>query len=172
MAKVADFLWAMVASGVIATSGGATAASPRLDPAIAGPAPALYVKLFHASMRASRAAQHIVSFVTTDADMKVDRLYPVAAERASDAIVALAGQSGGQRLLSQIDTVRLQQGPSREVAVDGRSVVITVDPAMGASGCPSVVDIERSIWRLMPNPDIRPVGLLPGGASSRRRPPA
>jgi hypothetical protein len=147
MAKVADFLWAMIAACVIATSGGAIASSAPLGSASSGGAPVIYMKLFHAAMRASQAARHIVSFVTTDADVKVDRLYPVAADRAGDAIVALAGLPGGQGLLSQINAVRLEQGLSSDVTVDGHALVITVNPAMGVAGCPSVADIERSLWK-------------------------
>jgi hypothetical protein len=147
MAKIAHVFRAIATVAVMATCGATSAASAPRGSAVSDPAQALYASLFHASVRASRAARRIVSFDTTDASPAVDRLYPLAAERASDAIVALAGQPDGRRMLAAVDAVRFRQGASRDVVLDGRTLMITVNPVMGASGCPSIQDIERTLWR-------------------------
>ncbi|MGA0601343.1 DUF4908 domain-containing protein [Caulobacter sp. KR2-114] len=152
MAKLAGVLRVLVASCVMATSGVAIAGSTPLGAARSDPAAALYAKLFQAALRASRAAHHIVSFDTPDADAGVDQLYPLAAARVSDAIVAMAAAPGGRRLLTQVDAVRLEQGPAGGVRVEGRTVVITVNPSMGESSCPSTAAIERTLWRSLSSP--------------------
>lgn len=114
----------------------------RLSPL--GPV-ALYQRLYQASVRSTRAAQHLVGFDAPDADMNSDGLIADAAGLAVEAMVTLSGRAGGKALLARIGKVALIPGPRPGVGVHAGVVTITVAPAQGIAGRPSSERILRAL---------------------------
>jgi hypothetical protein len=97
----------------------------------------LYQRLYQASVRSSRAAQHFIEFDAPDADPNSDGLIADAALVVVEAMINLAARPGGHAVLARLGSVAIQPGNHPTVALRGRVVAITVDPALGVAGRPS-----------------------------------
>ena len=91
-----------------------------------------------ASVRASRAAGHLVRF-DGPADIRAgeEPVLAEAANLASSAIVRLASAARPSRVLARIRQVRVARGRGAAATVVTDTVVVTVDPAQGVAGRPS-----------------------------------
>src|SRR5579872_3553499 len=79
---------------------------------------ALFNRFYQASIRASRAAQHQVGFVTReDAEPATSALLADAVMLTSQALVDVAAQPGGKALLARVDQVVVGQGPRPSVTL-------------------------------------------------------
>jgi hypothetical protein len=120
-------------NGAAAALDGAT--SPlRLPPL--GPA-ALYDRLYQASVRTTRAAQHTIEFYAPDVDPGSDGLIADAALVVMQAMIVAAERPHGHAILARVGTIAISAGQHPAVALRGRVVAITVNPDMGFAGRPS-----------------------------------
>jgi Domain of unknown function (DUF4908) len=107
---------------------------------------ALSVCFYNASVRASLAAHHEVSFETgADTDHDTALAYGVAAVEASDAVVDLASRAAGKHALARVTDVRITTGDQPSAQLSRKVLTVTIVPAMGASGVPSALEIERAM---------------------------
>ena len=114
------------------------AAGPLKTPGPIGPS-ALFQALAGSSARASRAAQHLISFVVVpDATPKTDWLFADAAILCSEAFVRLAQQGAeGRNLAARFGRVEFLTGGSVQAMASSGVVRITVAPGKGVAGRPS-----------------------------------
>jgi hypothetical protein len=107
---------------------------------------ALSACFYKASVRASRAARHEVSFETgTDTDRETALAYAVAAVEASDAVVDLASRPTGKSALTRVTDVTVTAGDEPSAQLSHKVLTVTIVPAMGASGVPSALQIEQAL---------------------------
>jgi hypothetical protein len=119
-------------------------ASPPLRLAQLSPA-GLFNRFYQASIRASRAAQHEVEFVTReDAEPSTAAEIADAATVACEAMVDMASRPAAKRVLARIADVVIAQGPTADAVLQGRVLTITIDPAQGVFGRPSSRRIEHA----------------------------
>ncbi len=106
---------------------------------------ALYQRLYQASVRSSRAAQHLVGFDAPDADVNSDGLIADAAGLAVEAMVTLSGRAGGKAFLARVAKVAI--APAAKPGARVRAGVLTIDivPALGIAGRPSSERIVRAL---------------------------
>ena len=129
----------------MALSGAAT--GTLQPPASIGPN-ALFQALAASSARASRAAQHLISFVAPDVTPKTDWLFADAAVVTAEAFVRLAQQgSDGRGLAARFVRVEFTPGGSVQVKTSGGVVQITVSPGRGVAGRPSSQRIYLQLRR-------------------------
>jgi hypothetical protein len=105
----------------------------------------LYHHLYQASVRSSRAAQHQIEFDAPDADPSSDGLIADTASIVIEAMVDLAGRPGGHAILARLGSIAIQTGNHPAVALRGRVVTISVDPALGFAGRPSSERILQAL---------------------------
>jgi hypothetical protein len=103
----------------------------------------LYQRLYFASVRSSRAAQHLVGFEAPDADVNSDGLIAEAAGIAVEAMVSLAARPGGMALLARINKIAFVPGAQPGISFHGGVVTITITPPEGIAGRPSSERILR-----------------------------
>jgi len=105
---------------------------------------ALFNRFYQASVRASRAAQHQVSFETReDADSATAALLGDAAMVACEAVVEMASHPADKAILARINDVVIAQGSRPNVGFQHGVLTITVSPALGIAGRPSS---RRIVW--------------------------
>jgi hypothetical protein len=97
---------------------------------------ALLERLGQASMRASRAARHLITF-DAEASPASSALIADAAVVASEAVVRITRRNDGRSLLARISKVRLVEGRKASAQLDQGVMRITVAPAQGLAGRPS-----------------------------------
>jgi hypothetical protein len=98
---------------------------------------ALLQRFALANSRASRAAQHLVTFTFTNIPTQAYPLFADAAAIAADALARLSRGSDGHAFLTKLDKVVFQLGAKPDVSVKGPLMLITVNPGKGYSGRPS-----------------------------------
>ncbi|HEY5105845.1 MAG TPA: DUF4908 domain-containing protein [Caulobacteraceae bacterium] len=106
---------------------------------------ALYQRILQASVRSSRAAQHLVGFDAPEADAGSDGLIADAAAVAAEALVSLATRQGGKAALARVQKVDLVKGGRPQVMSRGGMIIITIVPALGVAGRPSSERILRAV---------------------------
>lgn len=100
--------------------------------------PALLLqKLAQASLRASRAAQHLVEFDAPDVIPGAQAVYADAAGVASEAVVRMSKGAGGRAVLSRLKRVVLLSGRKSSASMKGSEIRITINPQEGLAGRPS-----------------------------------
>jgi hypothetical protein len=100
--------------------------------------PALLLqRLAGASLRASRAAQHLVEFDAPDVIPGAQAIYADAASVAAEAVVRMSKGPGGRAVLSKIKRVVLVNGRKGSVVVRGQEIRVTINPPQGLAGRPS-----------------------------------
>jgi hypothetical protein len=108
-----------------------------LIPAPAIPPGALLQRMIQASARASRAAQHLITFSAPSVTPQSAPLFSDAATVAAEAIVRLARRADGRGFLARLDKLVFLMGGKANVAVSGPVMEVTVAPAKGFAGRPS-----------------------------------
>lgn len=119
-----------------------------------GPA-ALWHVLFQASIRCTRAGQHLIGIEALDVSPASDGLVGDAAQVTGEAMAELAARPDGKALLASVAKVAFVEGGGSNVAVHGGVVTITVVPSQGLAGRPSSQRIMRAIGA---QPIIRAIG--------------
>ena len=118
-------------------------ASPPLRIAPLSPA-ALFNRFYQASVRASRAAQHQVTFENReDAEPATSALLADAAAVASQAVVEMASRPADKTLIARLVDVVIAQGPKPNVTMQKGVLTVTVVPTQGIAGRPSSRRIEK-----------------------------
>ena len=115
---------------------------PAISPSV------LLQKLGQASIRASRAARHLIVF---DAQFGAQELTPEAAavfgdaaSVAADAVVGIARQADGPGLLRRFGRILFQPGPKSGAKVSRGVMSLTVNPNQGLAGRPSSARIVQA----------------------------
>jgi hypothetical protein len=111
-------------------------ASSSLRLAALGPV-GLYQRLFQASVRCSRVAQHLVGFDALDATPASDGVIADAALVTAIAMATVASRPYGKSLLARVTKVSFAEGEHPEVALRGAVLSVTVAPKLGIAGRPS-----------------------------------
>lgn len=112
---------------------------PTLGPVV------LYQRLFQASVRATRAAQHLVEFEAPDADAYSDALIADAAVITVEAFVSMSSQPDGRQFLSRVGKIAFVEGARPSAALQGGVLTIMVAPKQGIAGRPSSRRILRTV---------------------------
>ncbi len=117
--------------------------SQPLRPAPLGPV-ALYQRLFQASVRSSRIAQHLIGFEAPDAGPSSDTLIADAAGVVVSALANLANRPSGKGRLARIDKIAFLEGGKPGASYRNGVVTITVAPA-DCEGRPSSERILQAL---------------------------
>lgn len=113
----------------------------KINPAL------LFQHLAKQSKRASTAAKKLISFDAEINTPGADYLFADAATVTTDAILIVANQPNGGRILSHVKEVRLVEGrPPSVKVVEGNVVELKIDPSRGMwGGRPSSKRISQVI---------------------------
>jgi hypothetical protein len=101
------------------------------------PPGALIQLLAQASLRASRAARHPVTFTAPSVTPQSAPLFVDAFSIAAEAIAHLARRAEGRAFLVRLDKVLFVLGAKVNVAVNGPVMQVTLTPGKGFAGRPS-----------------------------------
>lgn len=100
--------------------------------------PALLLqKLAQASLRSSRAAQHLVEFDAPDVVPGAQAVYADAAGVAAEAVVRMSKGPGGRAILAKLKRVVLTNGRKSSVTMKGPEIRVVINPQEGMAGRPS-----------------------------------
>ncbi len=105
----------------------------------------LYNRLYQASVRVSRAAQHTIGFEAPDTGKESDNLIADAAMVAVEAFIGMAAHPEARSALARVAKISFVEGPKPNAVVAGGVLTITVDAAEGVAGRPS----SRRIMKCM-----------------------
>jgi hypothetical protein len=115
---------------------------------------ALFQRLLQASVRASRAAQHGVSFeAIDDASGASDDVTPGTSVLVADTATVTAealermASTGDRALLSRVVRVLLVRGPKPSASLKGGDLTVTYAPDKGLAGRPSSKRIIKVVTR-------------------------
>jgi hypothetical protein len=120
--------------------GGAPVAFAGQAPVLRLPAmtpSALLQHLAAASVRASRAARHLIVFDAQEVTPGSEAVFADAASVASQALARLAHRRDGAGLMARLERVLFQPGPRDGVSFGRGVLTITVNPGQGLAGRPS-----------------------------------
>ena len=129
-------------SGAAAAADAVAPAPLRITPVGAS---ALYLRLVEASLRASRAARHLITFEAPDADPASDGLIADTTMVAGEAVTAVSARPEGRRILARIGKVEIDHGAKSGAVQRGDVLKITVAPSLGYAGRPSSARIARAL---------------------------
>jgi hypothetical protein len=108
-------------------------------------APSVLLQRFAlASIRATRAAQHLIAFSLGLHPSQADPQFADAATVVAEALTRLSRRPEGHAFLMKLDRVIFQQGAKPDVSVKGPVMQITVAPNKGYSGRPSSDRVVRA----------------------------
>ena len=137
--------------------GGAPAAyagdGPTIRPVAVGGTNALFQTLVQSSIRASRAAQHLIVFEAPDLSPKdtsatASAILADAASVTAEAFTRLAGRGPtGRTVVARVARVQFQTGRDAEAKSSGTVVTITVSPEKGFAGRPSSARIITTLMK-------------------------
>jgi hypothetical protein len=105
----------------------------------------LYDRLYQASVRTSRAAQHEIGFIAPDADATSDSLIADTAWNVVEAMISLSERPRGRAILARLGSIAITAGARSSIALRGRVVAITINPALGYAGRPSSERILQAL---------------------------
>ena len=108
---------------------GAAAAAPAVGPA------QLFRSLAASSVRASRAAQHLIG-IESDWNAEASAAQEQAALAVAQAFVTLAAEPDGQAAMDRVNIVRIAPGRRPAASLSGNILVVTVTTQPGAAGWP------------------------------------
>ena len=112
---------------------------------------AVFQRMLQASARASRAAQHLITFDAAEVTPDSAPVFADAATAASEAVIDMSRRDDGRAFLKRLDRVQFQPAPkagASMAAVDGGAHVhmqVFVDPAEGLAGRPSSERLVRAV---------------------------
>jgi hypothetical protein len=115
-----------------------------LQPPSSIPPGALLQRMIQASARASRAAQHLITFSAPNVSPQSAPLFADAATIAADALVRLARRPDGRAFMARLDKLVFVQGGKPDVAVNGPVMQVTITPGQGFAGRPSSDRLMRA----------------------------
>jgi hypothetical protein len=118
-------------------------ADELLLPAVAPPG-VLLQRAIVASDRASRAAQHQITFDAPSVTLAAIPVFSDAFIVAADAIVHLGRRSEAKGFLARLDKVTFIAGARPDVVVNGAVMTVVVAPGKGFAGRPSSVRIIKT----------------------------
>ena len=105
----------------------------------------LYDRLYQASVRTTRAAQHEIEFIAPDADANSDNLIADTAWNVVEAMTTLSGRPRDRAILARLGSIAITVGNRSSIALRGRVVAITINPALGFAGRPSSERILQAL---------------------------
>ncbi len=104
--------------------------------------------MLQASARASRAAQHLITFGAPDVTPDSAPVYADAATVAAEAVIQMSHKDEGRVFLKRLDRMTFLAGAKPGAAVEsdnGRThMQVYVDPGQGMAGRPSSERIMRT----------------------------
>jgi hypothetical protein len=115
-----------------------------LQPPSGIPPGALLQRMIQASARASRAAQHLITFTAPSVSPQSAPLFADSATVAAEALVRLARRPEGRVFLTKLDKLVFLQGPKPVVSMSGAVMQIVVAPGKGFAGRPSSDRVVRA----------------------------
>ncbi len=98
---------------------------------------ALLQRLAQASFRATHAAKHLIVFDAQDPPSGSESLFADAALVASQALVKMSGERGGEAAMAHLARVLFEPGRKDAVAFSRGVLHITVNASRGLAGRPS-----------------------------------
>jgi|GEM_PF-1060510 hypothetical protein len=110
----------------------------------------VFQHMLQASSRASRAAQHLITFDAVEVTPDTAPVFADAATAAAEAVITLSRRDDGRAFLRHLDKMQFQPGSRSGAAVaspDGGAHVhiqVFVDPAEGIAGRPSSERLVRA----------------------------
>jgi hypothetical protein len=104
----------------------------------------VFQRLLDASVRASRAAQHLIKFDAADVTPDSAPVYADAATAAAEAVVALSRRDDGRTFLRRLDRMSFLAGPKPGAAVKRGVMQVFIDVAEGMAGRPSSERLVRA----------------------------
>ncbi|HEY5411145.1 MAG TPA: DUF4908 domain-containing protein [Caulobacteraceae bacterium] len=110
--------------------------APGIRLAPMGPGPLLQ-RLAQASIRASRAAKHLIVFDAQEVTPGSEAIFADAAFVTSQALVRLAGRRDGESVVARIGRVLFAPGSKSSAVISHGVLNITVNPSQGLAGRPS-----------------------------------
>jgi hypothetical protein len=117
---------------------------------------ALYERLYQASVRCTRAAQHLIDIDALDVGAASDGLVGDAAVVTANAMAALSARPDGKALLARIAKVAFVEGGGPDASLRGGVLTITVAASQGVAGRPSSGKIIHAIGSPLPGAIGRP----------------
>ena len=113
-----------------------------LQPPTFLPPTAVFQRMLQASARASRAAQHLITFDAAEVTPDSAPVFVDAAAAAAEAVVTLSRRDDGKAFLRRLDKMQFQPGPKSGAALaNGDSahvrMQVFIAPAEGSAGWPS-----------------------------------
>jgi hypothetical protein len=106
----------------------------------------LFRVLAQSSVRASRAAQHLIG-MDTEWDADSAWLQADAAVVAAEAFVRMAEMPNGRRLMARVASITIVAGARPGARLAGGTLTLTITPRMGIAGRPSSDRIIQAIGR-------------------------
>jgi len=104
---------------------------------------ALYQRMFQASLRSSRAAQHLIAFEAPDVDATSDGLIADSATVAMEAVVRLSDRPDGKVFLARVNKIVFRVGKRPDVIFKDGVITVALVPPVGIVGRPSS---RRILW--------------------------
>jgi hypothetical protein len=104
----------------------------------------LLQKMIQASVRASRAAQHLVTFDAPNVTPRSAPVFADAAMVAAEAIVRLSRRADGKGFVAHLEKIVFLPGHAPDAAFNGSVMQITVTAVRGLAGRPSSARLVRS----------------------------
>ncbi|HEX3918756.1 MAG TPA: DUF4908 domain-containing protein [Caulobacteraceae bacterium] len=140
----------LAAAPVCAPASAAPPTTPLTEPPAVGPATGghlspnqLFARFYRATLLATRAAGHRVSFNTgTDVDPPTAGAFADEADLVASAIVDLATRPGGARILASLTSVQISISAHPSVSVAGGEVRIAISPPAPA---PAKAQVECAV---------------------------
>jgi hypothetical protein len=120
--------------------------SPIRPPQVIGPS-TLFSRLAAASVRASRAAQHLITMEAPDYNPESAWLAADAALVASEAMVRLAPTPNGRRYMARIGEINVVDGRRPAASLINGVLTLTIVSNMGFAGRPSSDRIIQAVTR-------------------------
>jgi hypothetical protein len=119
---------------------------PIRPPQVIGPS-TLFSRLAAASVRASRAAQHLITMEAPDYNVESAWLAADAALVASEAMVRLAPTPNGRRYMARIGEINVVDGRRPGASLANGVLTLTIVSNMGFAGRPSSDRIIQAVTR-------------------------
>ncbi|HUO21221.1 MAG TPA: DUF4908 domain-containing protein [Caulobacteraceae bacterium] len=113
------------------------------------PPNAVFQHMLQASARASRAAQHLITFDANDVTPESAPVFADAATAAAEAVIVLSHRDEGRAFLRRLDKLQFQPGAKAGAVVapaDGGARVhmqVFIDASQGVAGRPSSERLAR-----------------------------
>ncbi len=107
----------------------------------------LYQRLFQASVRISRLAQHVISVEAPDADAASDGLIADAAFVVTEGAAQVVRRPGGRAHLARLGKVMIGQGEQPAATLRSGVLLVTVSVSRGLAGRPSSERLARVMLR-------------------------